>query len=55
MEIMEQKTKINFEPTDTQKVKNRRSSTKKINELLGFTPSVTPMEGLTKYISNKKQ
>ena len=55
MEIMATKTEIHFEPTDTQKVKNRRSSTEKINKFLDFTPSVTPMEGLTRYILNKNQ
>ena len=55
MEIMGTNTPINFEPTDTQKVKNRRSSTGKIKALLGFTPKVSPKEGLTRYILNKNQ
>ena len=51
MGIMDSKTPINFVPEDTQKVKNRRSSTEKIKSLLGFIPQITPIEGLTRYIN----
>ena len=51
MEIMGSKTPINFVPEDTQKVKNRRSSTEKIKSLLGFIPQISPIEGLTIYIN----
>jgi UDP-glucose 4-epimerase len=53
MDIMGNKVKINYEPNDSQKVKNRRSSTEKIKSLLNFTPNVNPIVGLTRYITNK--
>lgn len=53
MDIMGNKVKINYEPNDSQKVKNRRSSTEKIKNLLNFIPDVDPIEGLTRYIINK--
>jgi len=53
MEIMELKVSIIYKDDDSQKVKNRRSSTNKINELLGFTPKVSVKDGLTRYIRAK--
>ncbi len=53
MDIMGNKVKINYEPNDSQKVKNRRSSTEKIKNLLNFIPNVDPIGGLTRYIINK--
>lgn len=53
MGIIGNKVDINFEPNDSQKVKNRRSSTDKIKTLLNFTPNIDPIVGLTRYITNK--
>ncbi|MBJ23431.1 MAG: hypothetical protein CMB64_02060 [Euryarchaeota archaeon] len=53
MDIMKLKVNIIYKNDDSQKVKNRRSSTKKINDLLGFTPKVKVKDGLTKYIRGK--
>lgn len=53
MDIMGNKVDINYEPNDSQKVKNRRSSTEKINKLLNFTPEITPIVGLTNFIKSK--
>lgn len=53
MDIIGNKVKIIFKPNDSQKVKNRKSSTKKISTLLKFTPSISPLDGLTKYIKNQ--
>ena len=50
MSIIGKETEIVFEPEDTQKVKNRRSSTEKINTMLGFVPEVTPEIGLSRYV-----
>ena len=53
MDIIGNKVNINYEPNDTQKVKNRRSSTEKIFNLLKFTPEIDPIRGLTNFIKNK--
>ena len=53
MDIIGNKVNINYEPNDTQKVKNRRSSTEKIFNLLNFTPEIDPIIGLTNFINNK--
>ena len=53
MDIIGNKVNINYEPNDTQKVKNRRSSTEKIFNLLKFTPEIDPIIGLTDFIKNK--
>ena len=53
MGIIGNKVNINYEPNDTQKVKNRRSSTEKIFNLLNFTPEIDPIIGLTNFINNK--
>ena len=48
-----ERRQYDYEPNDTQKVKNRRSSTEKIFNLLGFTPEIDPIVGLTNFIKNK--
>ena len=53
MGIIGNKVDINYEPNDSQKVKNRRSSTEKISKLLNFTPEITPTVGLTNFIKSK--
>jgi len=50
MAIMDTETKVNFFPEDSQKVKSRKSDTKKINKLLGFTPSIDVHSGVTRII-----
>jgi len=50
MEMMDTEVEINIVPQDSQKVKNRRSSTEKINKLLNFTPTKTVEEGLKQYL-----
>jgi UDP-glucose 4-epimerase len=45
---------IEFIPNDTQKVKNRKSGTKKILNLLNFTPETTVLEGVKKYVNYQK-
>ena len=52
MDIIGNKVEIKYEPNDSQKVKNRRSSTSKIKKLLQFIPTISPIEGLTQYIKN---
>jgi UDP-glucose 4-epimerase len=51
MDIMNKKVKIVYRDDDSQKVKNRRSSTNKIKTMLGFIPEVGVREGLTQYIN----
>ena len=52
MEIIGSQTMVNFQPEDIQKVKNRKSDTKKISELLGFTPSIDVYSGVTRVIES---
>lgn len=53
MEITGKKVEVIYKPEDSQKVKNRKSDTKKIHSLLGFTPEISPLEGLTNYVNSK--
>lgn len=50
MDIMGKRVDIIYKDDDSQKVKNRRSSTDKINNLLGFTPQIEVVDGLKSYI-----
>lgn len=50
MEMMDTEVEINIVPQDSQKVKNRRSSTDKINQLLNFVPTKTVKQGLKQYL-----
>jgi len=54
MGIMNKKVEIIYKDDDSQKVKNRRSSTDKINNLLDFTPRVKIVDGLKSYIESMK-
>lgn len=54
MEMMDTEVEINIVPQDSQKVKNRRSSIDKINQLLNFSPTKTVKEGLTQYLQTIK-
>ena len=51
MSIMDKKVDIIYKDGDSQKVKNRRSSTEKIKTLLNFTPLIKVKEGLTQYVN----
>lgn len=53
MGIIGNKVDINYEPNDSQKVKNRRSNTEKISNLLKFTPKIDPIRGLTNFLKTK--
>ena len=48
---MNKRVKIVYKDDDSQKVKNRRSSTNKIKTLLGFSPNIKVKDGLRKYVS----
>jgi len=52
MEMMDKEVEINIVPQDSQKVKNRRSSTNKINQLLKFVPTKTVKQGLEQYLNS---
>lgn len=52
MDIIGNQVEIILHPEDSQKVKNRKSDTKKIKSLLDFTPEITPQEGLTYFVEN---
>lgn len=52
MEMMDKEVEINIVPQDSQKVKNRRSSTNKINKLLKFVPTKTVKQGLEQYLNS---
>jgi len=54
MEMMDTEVEINIVPQDSQKVKNRRSSIDKINQLISFSPTKTVKEGLTQYLQTIK-
>lgn len=47
---MQKTTPIKYLDDDSQKVKHRRSGTKKIKEYLGFEPKITILEGLERYL-----
>ena len=51
MDIMNKRVKIVYKDDDSQKVKNRRSSTNKIKTLLGFSPNIKVKDGLRRYVS----
>jgi UDP-glucose 4-epimerase len=53
MDIMDKKVDIVYKDDDSQKVKNRKSSTNKINQLLNFVPKVKVRDGLAQYIESK--
>jgi UDP-glucose 4-epimerase len=53
MDIMDKKVDIVYKDDDSQKVKNRKSSTNKINQLLNFVPKVKVRNGLVQYIESK--
>lgn len=53
MDIMDKKVEITYVPEDSQKVKNRRSNTEKISNLLKFTPKIDPIRGLTNFLKTK--
>ena len=52
MDIMDKKVDIIYKDNDSQKVKNRRSSTSKINKMLGFIPKVKVRDGLESYLTS---
>tara|TARA_Y100000310_G_scaffold131621_1_gene130790 strand:- start:5099 stop:5737 length:639 start_codon:yes stop_codon:yes gene_type:complete len=52
MDIMDKKVNIIYKDDDSQKVKNRRSSTSKINKILDFSPVVKVRDGLASYINS---
>tara|TARA_Y100000034_G_C6902145_1_gene417505 strand:- start:2947 stop:3891 length:945 start_codon:yes stop_codon:yes gene_type:complete len=50
MDVMDKKVNIIYKDDDSQKVKNRRSSTDKIKAMLGFVPKIKVRDGLSKYV-----
>ena len=52
MGVMNKKINIIYKDDDSQKVKNRRSSTDKIKTMLNFIPKVKVIDGLTNYINS---
>ena len=54
MEKMGKKVNIQYVEKDVQKVKNRKSCTKKIFNMLGYKPRITLEYGIQRYIKNKE-
>jgi UDP-glucose 4-epimerase len=55
MEQLGVKVPIEFISNDTQKVKNRKSGTQKINNLLNFIPETSILKGIEKYVNYQRQ
>lgn len=51
-EFLNKKVEVKYIAEDSQKVKNRRSSTEKIKDMLGFEPEIEIKKGLEKIIFN---
>ena len=50
MRVMGKKVELKFHPEDSQRVKNRRSSTEKISKMLNFTPKIDVETGVKRIV-----